>query len=374
MARWGGERATRPSLPSLTGMRWVAALAVFGLHVDLVGYFGGIGGKVVDWGFAAGDTGVSFFFVLSGFVLMWSARPRDRAVRFWRRRFARVYPVHLATVGLALLMAYTITPYMKPDHGEVAANLLLVHSWTYAWRDTLNPVSWSLACEAFFYALFPLLARALRRCSVRVTRVVGGVSVLAVVLLPSLTTWFGIGWSVYYSPLARLPEFVLGAVLARLVLLDRWRGPGRHAALAITAVCYFAAPAFGGNEHAAVTILGFTLLIPAAARADLTGEPSSWRHPALVRLGELSFAFYMIHLLVIRAVEAVFHSYSPHLPPLPAFGVTAAVFATSLGFAWLLYEGVECPARRLVLREWRAAFHRPRPNARAGARGGESVA
>src|SRR5919107_1067497 len=81
--------AALPSLPSLTGLRWMAALLVFGLHVHNFGWFGGTGGRLVSWAFGAGATGVSFFFVLSGFVLTWSARPRDRALAFWRRRVAR---------------------------------------------------------------------------------------------------------------------------------------------------------------------------------------------------------------------------------------------------------------------------------------------
>jgi peptidoglycan/LPS O-acetylase OafA/YrhL len=51
----------------------------------------------------ASATGVSFFFVLSGFVLTWSARPDDIATGFWRRRIARIYPVHLVTAGGARL-------------------------------------------------------------------------------------------------------------------------------------------------------------------------------------------------------------------------------------------------------------------------------
>ncbi|MCQ4083957.1 acyltransferase [Streptomyces sp. RB6PN25] len=345
----GGHGGSRPPLPSLTGLRWLAALLVFGLHIDLAGYFGGRGGKVASWAFASGDTGVSFFFILSGFILMWSARPQDRATRFWRRRIARIYPVHLVTAGLALLMAYTVMPYMKPTGQETVANLLLVHSWTYSWRETLNPVSWSLACEAFFYALFPLIAFLLRHSSARAAAAIAGLSALAAVFMPFVNTQFGLGWNDYYYPPARLPEFVLGVALARLMLLDRWRGPGLKTSLAITVVGYFLAPELGGDHHAVGPLLGFALLIPAAARADLTGAASLWRRPVLVRLGELSFAFYMIHLLAIRFGERLFHAYSPRLPVLSALGATAAALAASLALSWLLYAGVERPGRRLLL-------------------------
>ncbi|MCQ4082544.1 acyltransferase [Streptomyces sp. RB6PN25] len=357
------QQAAKSNLPSLTGMRWMAALLVFGLHVHNFGYFAGRGQTFVSWGFDAGDTGVSFFFVLSGFVLMWSARPNDKATGFWRRRFARIYPVHFVTVILALLMAYTMAPAMKPTGEEAAANLLLVHSWVHAWWQTLDPVSWSLACEAFFYALFPALAWALRKLPARALTAVTAACVLTVLALPWVNTHFNLGWDIYAYPLARVPEFILGAAAARLVLLGRWRGPRLEASLAVTIIGYFLAPKLGdGPEHVAGTIVGFALLIPAAACADLKGEPSMWRHRILVRLGELSFAFYMIHLLVLHAGEHLFAS-SPHLPAIEALAAAGVAFAISLALAWVLYEGVERPGRRLLLRSRR----RRRPVAAAAA-------
>jgi peptidoglycan/LPS O-acetylase OafA/YrhL len=90
-------------------------------------------------------------------------------------------------------------------------------------------------------------------------------------------------------------------------------------------------------------VLGFALLIPAGATADLRGERCFWRQPVLVRRGELSFAFYMVHLLVLRAALRLPDTLTHHT----AFA--AAVLAAALGCAWLLERGVEVPARRLVL-------------------------
>lgn len=360
-ARPGSRTGTpgRATLPSLTGMRWMAALLVFGLHVHNFGYFAGRGQGFVSWGFDAGDTGVSFFFVLSGFVLMWSARPGETVTGFWRRRFARIYPVHLVTVAIALLMAYTLAPRMQPTGEEAVANLLLVHPWMHAWWQTLDPVSWSLACETFFYALFPALAWVLRRLTARAVAALVVLSVVTVVALPWANAHFALDWEIYSYPLARVPEFILGAACARLVMLERWRGPGLDASLAITITGYFLAARLGGApEHVGGTIVGFALLIPAAAIADLRAQPSMWRNRALVRLGEVSFAFYMIHLLVLHAGARLFAS-SPHLPALQAVAAAGVAFTVSLALAWLLYVGVERPARRLLLAPLRSRRAEP---------------
>lgn len=118
------REVTHPGpLPSLTGLRWVAALLVFCLHTRNLGYFNGQARHFADWGFGAGSTGVSFFFLLSGFVLGWSARSDDRPTAFWRRRFARLYPVHLVTACIAVFVMGMGKPWQR---GESAPRPLLV--------------------------------------------------------------------------------------------------------------------------------------------------------------------------------------------------------------------------------------------------------
>ncbi|MEU6217895.1 acyltransferase [Streptomyces sp. NPDC047022] len=353
--------ASVPSLPSLTGLRWVAALLVFGLHVRNFGYFEGTGGRIATWAFGAGATGVSFFFVLSGFVLMWSMRQKDRVLTFWRRRVARIFPVHLVTAAIALLMAFTLAHQAKPTPKQAMANVLLVHSWWRPWWQTLDPVSWSLACEAFFYAAFPLLALGLRRLNARASAALAGASVLAVMVLAYADAHHWFSETVNSFPAARLPEFLLGAATARLVLLGRWRGPGTEASLAVAIVGYFLVPQVTpGYPTTPCTLIGFGLLIPAAAVADLNGLPSLWRHRRLVRLGELSFAFYMVHLLVLRAGISVLGDH-PYYDVPTGLAVTAVMFGVSLGLSWVLYELVERPARLLLLGKWGSAKRQPTP-------------
>src|SRR5215469_15689462 len=113
--------SAQSTLPSLTGTRWMAAFLVFGLHLRNLGYLNGAPVDFAGWPFMAGTTGVSFFFVLSGFVLTWSARPRDTAAGFWRRRIARIYPVHLATAAAAMLLGSTGLGQPRPTGPQLAA-------------------------------------------------------------------------------------------------------------------------------------------------------------------------------------------------------------------------------------------------------------
>ena len=94
----------RDRLPSLTGLRFWAALLVVTYHLSRQYHRLPLVSSLVWYG----RDGVTFFFVLSGFVLAWSyagaALVPDRV--FYRRRFARVWPLHLLATGLEIGRAH----------------------------------------------------------------------------------------------------------------------------------------------------------------------------------------------------------------------------------------------------------------------------
>src|SRR4051812_5898077 len=248
-------------LRSLTGLRWLAALLVFAYHVHVIHYYrDGAAGSVVGWLFGAGVTGVSFFFVLSGFVLAWSVREGDRPQRFWLRRIARIYPVHVVCALAALLLIRIQTPQVLPKADALLANLFLVHAWILSGRfnQSLDPVSWSLACEMFFYALFPVIFAVLRRLGDRAMWTVAAGSTGVVLVVP----FFLSGHTMHVFPLARLGEFILGMSLACLVRAGQVRGPGFRVALLVTVVGYWlASTVHTPHRYAACTVIGFAMLI-----------------------------------------------------------------------------------------------------------------
>ena len=342
------------NLPSLTGLRWSAALLVFLYHVWVVQYFGGHAARPIERAFHAGDVGVSFFFVLSGFVLTWSAK-NARAFPFYRRRFARIYPLHIATALLTLLLTFTLLPGTKPTFAQLLTNLTLTQSWVpnVTFYQSVNTVSWSLSCEEFFYIVFPLLLVVLRRFGSRGNALVVAGCIAVDFLVPTFAHHVlpsrDVDFFVYYCPATRLPEFVLGMALALVVRSGRWRGPGVAVSLALTIASYFMSDSTPLNYHYyACTIIGITCLIAAVALADLNGEPSPWRNRLTVRLGELSFAFYMVHLLVIRVGEVVFR-WHPQEGWLWGSVAMVSAFASSLALAWILNRLVENPLRVVIL-------------------------
>src|SRR3954465_3656973 len=165
----------RPSrLDALTGLRfWFAFLVV--VHHSLQHWFGNRVYPVADFGYI----GVDFFFVLSGFVLTWSWRPEVSARRFWWNRVARIWPLHLTTLVLAVV--FVADQINHPGVLGTVANLLLLQAWVPSDKVYFgyNAVAWSLSCEVFFYLAFPWLVKAIASMSTRSQQVLIGAVVCA---------------------------------------------------------------------------------------------------------------------------------------------------------------------------------------------------
>ncbi|KUM93625.1 hypothetical protein AQI88_25920 [Streptomyces cellostaticus] len=312
----------------------------------------------------AGPVGVSFFFVLSGFVLTYAARPGDTVRGFWRRRLVKIYPSHVVTWSAGLVLALTTGTVSV---GTTVAALFLVQAWAphMILTATVNPISWTLACELFFYLLFPFLFRALRRLPSRrlwpaaglVTALIMAVPQLAV-LLPGkpmpLAGWtLTQFWVVYTAPPVRLLEFALGIVLALLVQNGMWPVVSVRLAAALCVVGYAVAgitTMVTKLPHlwamASATVIPLAVLIASAASRDRQNLPSLARHPRLVRLGELSFAFYLVHHMILTAcfTAVLPDDFRPGL--LALTGLAVVLFFVCWAAAWLLHTAVEMPAMR----------------------------
>jgi peptidoglycan/LPS O-acetylase OafA/YrhL len=350
----------RRDLPSLTGLRFVAALMVFAFHTSGYGVTTTGWWRLPQFGFV----GVAFFFVLSGVVLTWSSRPGTPARTFWRRRFARVYPAHAVTAVIAIAAYLWFMPPHKALWAGVLA-LLLLQAWppVPAVNSAANGVSWSLSCEAFFYALFPWIAPALARRSrarrrVFVGAVLAGCAAMAIV---GSLAWGGrYDVPLYENPLVRAGEFVLGVALG-LALREGWvpmvrRRTAWSAAAAAAGAALLLGWARGWpvpRGIADVLAVGpLALVLVAYAGRDLRGRESWMGRRAMVYLGQLSFAFYLVHQLVMDTMLK-------RVAPLTDGSVAGALWRTALALALslagaaALHHLVELPGQRWLTRRGR---------------------
>ena len=348
------EKTSVARLDSLTSLRFLAALLVFGAHADRQ-LNEHIQTLLIRAPLFSGSLGVSFFYLLSGFVLTWSLRPDDTARSFYWRRFGRIYPSHFVVWVGTLALLLTVF-HEKQDVGTILPSLTLTQAW---WPDAhvirgVNGVAWSLSAEFFFYACFPLVVRGVRALGHRrlllmaaLVALVVGVDVLIAMTvdLESLSDPRSVlDWLVYNSPAFRVTEFVLGVCLAQEFIEGRRVKIGLAPAIALVGVGLYVA---GLTRHAhlcvGLTLIPFMLVISAAAGRDVAGKPTLLHRRFFVRLGEWSFAFYLVHQLVLRlGAKLQVDSIAMMLAWL------AVQFCFALAAAAALHYLVERPAERRI--------------------------
>jgi peptidoglycan/LPS O-acetylase OafA/YrhL len=375
--------ANRISLDALTGMRFLAAAAVVVHHA--IGHFP----EVRALNLPLGNASVSFFFVLSGFILTYAYEGRLRTFSdirsFWFTRWARIWPLHL----VCWIYAISVTSlgfYYLPGNRELLAKavcqLFLIQSWIpiYRWPFSFNDVSWSISDEAFFYLIFPLLfVLSFRRFAWAVSALLAVVLVTVGMVqslqrLEMLPDWFDPVCFTHLNPFIRSYDFLMGMLAGRIFLASRIRHrpigfwvSTMHETLAIALtvlVWWFAIKShtlylIKQSPYAGPVIKTFVefsgLAICFAYMVYVFGRTQGlWARlagfPLMVYLGEISYSLYLCHALVIKTLKKTAPQTMLDGGMLQVLGL---VFTISILSSILLYQLVELPAKAGLLALYR---------------------
>jgi len=309
------------------------------------------------WMVPGGFVGVDVFFVISGYLITnnivngldgGSFRFRD----FYARRARRIFPalciVLVATWALAWVTLLEVEFEQLGKH--IAGGALFVSNFML-WRESgyfdvdsaVKPLThlWSLGIEEQFYVVWPAILWALARWR---RWMLPATVVLAVASFASSVASLGSGSAgVYYSPLNRFWELLVGALLAlgatrSSAIGERWRELGAPLGLVMIGVSMFAfdgATSFPGWSALLPTV-GTALVIVGGANT-LAGRGLSVR--PLVALGLISYPLYLWHwpLLTIPRVVA---------GTTPSADLRVGVVVISVILAAVTYRLVELPLRR----------------------------
>ncbi|PBC09310.1 acyltransferase [Mesorhizobium sp. WSM3859] len=298
------------NLTQLTSLRFFAAVYVLAYHSANINGAPHLIANFVKNGYL----GVSFFFLLSGFILTHSyfGKMSDwhEVRRFAIARFARIYPVYLLALAVALPLAKGLFDYPLAS----LATLGLIQAWgapasllAFFW----NPAGWTLSVEFFFYLMFPLLLPLLSRLTTAAlwAGLAAAVSIFAVMCLPGLgpTGYLAFSWMAPMPlPLLRLPEFITGiicALLFRAGSLDRFRGD--LAAILAGAFTVVALVATSTATIASFAGIGFVaLIVTCAVNQGMVRRVLS--HKPLVLLGNASYALYILQIPVRKWMPVIF--------------------------------------------------------------------
>ncbi|MBS1853785.1 MAG: acyltransferase [Acidobacteria bacterium] len=297
--------AVRRDLPALTGLRFFLALWVILHHLTGPGQdLEALARQLPEGLFSlirGGFQAVTTFFVLSGFVLtrtyaatLWNRRS---VVNYWIGRVARIYPVYL--LSIAVMIPFIVEDHTPGKFGYVAQYFALLQGWLGPLPVGWNTPAWSLSCEMFFYALFPLSALLIRRATWRNVLLVAAASIVLTRLM------WAAGVDDNVKPLVHLADFLMGiAAACAFDLLSRdgrapsgWKLylPGLGGAALLLAYPG-ALPKFL-DVNSVLRPLNALALIGLAIGGGAVARFLSTR--LLVYLGKSSYAMYILHVPVL---------------------------------------------------------------------------
>lgn len=301
---------------------------------------------------AGGDAGVAFFFILSGFVMSVGYMDQTSQIGYDRnfpafiwKRMSKLYPLHL----LCLLLSVKI--FCSTDFWPNIANLLLIQAWIpYPhWFFSGNGVSWCLSAFLFIYITVPLifkLYRTHRRYFI--------LSYLAVTLFYALAIIPVIPQDfenaiIYICPATRLLDFILG-----IILWDCYRHlrPVHYNGY-ISAICglcvlglfvatllvYFSMP-----SPYSLSLLWWPSVCAIILYAA-TMAPKFLNSRPLVKFGDISFSFYLIHVLVIYATYMALNKFGIQISPFPRLILALGIATLS---AMILHRWYVIPVERYI--------------------------
>ena len=390
------SRLNKKNIPSLTSLRFFAAFTVILIHYRGMLYYP----LLIDRIAVQGRTGVSFFFVLSGFILVynyydWFENNTRRFKSFLWARFARVYPMHF----VMLLIFTPIILYFFANQPDAVQNVageahltpsLLVSSWfgtlilindfipRILFRSIWNGASWSISAEAFFYLILPLFITYVLKhfkTSQTLLKLILCLFLIQLILflavaaiyyslsngqaLSSSSEGFSVG---YHLPFLRMWEFLIGAtcgaffvrykdaeatsVVVKALSNRRIRNAILAVVLALILVVTFVNSNVGFwifdfdslRWYVIYTPLFATLITTVAFGPSFLTSVLDNRW--LVLLGEASYSLYMIQSLPVVILE-IQQSDGNTLPQIDYILIILASVLASVGF----FKFIEQPAR-----------------------------
>ncbi|GHD09547.1 acyltransferase family protein [Tianweitania populi] len=347
----GASLPNHDRLAALDALRFVAASSVLAFHY----FFRGSSAPVfLDVGYPEvagmamyGYLGVNLFFMISGFVIAWSAEGRG-AVTFALLRFARIYPAFAVCMSLTCLVAFTAAdPRFPVSAAQWLANLFIFSP--AAGQPFVDGVYWSIVLELIFYGwmtlgittgLFktrPLILVAGWMLISAINEFVLNSSALRVLLITEYSGWFAVG-----------------------ILMHRLRTVGSSFyafVLLIAAMLLATATSFRGQEwmvdHYGVALedtqlIAAVLALSAIFIATVRFGGALRSTPLLLAISGLTYPLYLLHqnigYITLNCLS----------PLLGRWTASLVVVIAMVALAYLVFRWIELTARRWLAGKLRA--------------------
>lgn len=289
-------------LNNIQVLRGLSAVLVCCFHAkNLLNHYNNLGELL----FKRGMIGVAIFFILSGFIIDYTAKDkvytRANIIKYFIARCTRIIPLYYLLTLVYILLVLDTSSFFNDGYGRLIKTFLFIP------YETMPPlyVGWSLNYEMFFYLLFGMFLLFNRYRFFLIIGAILGLTLVVPVLMDQVQFSNGnssFGKQEVYNLITSslLFQFALGIVLSKIYKYLKFK---KIIAIAIAAVLttvfllfYFSKITFYKYDviFCGILVLGFLIL-----------DKNNWQ-PKIklwVKLGDISYSFYLVHPIVIILME-----------------------------------------------------------------------
>lgn len=287
-------------IQNLVSLRFVFIFLIYLSHISYMGF------PTFDFG---GESGASFFFILSGFVLSLKYGEPVMSNKFEHKRFvvhqlSKFYPLHIV-----ILIVATIFNYKNVD-GEyllhILPSIILVQSWLLdpKYYFAGNAVSWFLSDIVFLYLVFPYAYKLI----VSKKYFLIATALILYFVYVAITPKYKYNDCVYAFPLSRLIDFSLGIITYQIYRkLENKFDKGGHGymleilAIVVSIITYIVYPSVDSRIHCAALLWPMSISVILAfsiSERQRTPFTRILQSSPMLLCGTISFEFFLLHPLV----------------------------------------------------------------------------
>ena len=339
----------------LTSLRFIFAIMVFSSH--LVNFIGK--SDLYNSIFSEGFIGVSFFFILSGFILSYNYKNRlidySGFKTFYISRIARIYPLHIICLLIAVVLSVKsifINPLIY--FCKFIINFFLLQSLIPI-KDfyfSFNGPSWSISDEIFFYSLFPFIIFLFNKSKKMI------IFLFILVLLIPLFIYNNVGGiknlNLYVNPFLRISEFIIGIIMCYIFSSNFFKKIKRSKLIFtflefFSIILFFVFFAFHSFISLYYKIYGYywfsmsSIIFIFSFQAGYFSKMLEKK--IFILLGEISFSFYLIHQLIIKITFLINKKFL-HLNNNVL--LISIILIISLIASYYLYIKIELPSNKFI--------------------------
>jgi peptidoglycan/LPS O-acetylase OafA/YrhL len=302
------------------------------------------------------NLGVSYFFLLSGFILTVVYFDREFTIKeFLTARIARILPVYWIALILYILFFLAASPGIL-KWLEIVLSFSLLQAWFPKFALTLNTPGWSLSIEAFFYLLFPLIIFSFRKIALnRIILISILLWVINQVIYLLMLNQSGTEGSLVhnflnYFPLNHLGTFLMGSATGLLLLKHneqwnrvKWNWVFYIVIIFILIIYILPNPIRSFAHNGLLVPLWILLIISIAKNTSFISR--IFNLPLLVILGDISYGIYILQKPLNFYFNQLTRPIEYLLPDLLKFFLYVIFLII---FSFLCFRFVETPLRKKI--------------------------